>query len=104
MSNALISRFRFNNHGPKVQLQYIAIKQGAMSIRDYFSEFEVVMVKIPCYNGRWMLNIPIWGLQSHSIAFVVAQGPVRVQYAIHCVEQIKFSFRMSQIAQKWIQS
>ena len=75
LSQALLKGLGSPIRAKNAQVQLMSIKQGKRKMRDYTVDFQTLMDRLPSCDGNWMINIFIWGLQSHIARSVSAAQP-----------------------------
>ena len=56
LSTALLERFGSNIHSQEVQSQLMSISQGTRPVREYASQFEMLLGRLESYNEAMLLN------------------------------------------------
>ena len=62
LSAALLERFGSNTRAQEAQSQLMAISQGNRPVREYASQFEMLLGRLNSYDEGLMLNQFVWGL------------------------------------------
>ena len=63
LSTALLERFGSNIRSQEAQSQLMSISQGMRSVREYASQFEMLLGRLESYDEGMLLNQFVWGLQ-----------------------------------------
>ena len=74
----------------------ISISQGKRSIREYTSEFEMLLGRLNTQDESTWINVYIWGLQPHLATVVALKYPSTIAQAVRHAEAAELAIRASQ--------
>ena len=62
LSTALLERFGSTMRSQEAQSQLMSISQGTRPVREYASQFEMLLGRLESYDENMLLNQFVWGL------------------------------------------
>ena len=74
----------------------MSISQGQRFVRDYASQFEMLLGRLGSYDEGIMLNQFIWGLQPELVCSVSLQYPKSIAQVVSLTETTKLAVKASQ--------
>ena len=92
---ALLERFGSNIRAQEAQSQLIAISQGQRPVREYASQFELLLGRLSSYDEGMMLNQFVWGLQPELARSVSLHYPKSIAQAVSLAETTELAVKAS---------
>ena len=96
MQQAILDRFGSNIRAQEAQAKLLTISQGKRPVRDYTSEFEMLLGRLSTCDETIWKNMYIWGLQPHLAEAVALKYPSTVVQAAGHAEEIELAKKASQ--------
>ena len=96
MQQAILDRFGSNIRAQEAQAKLLTISQGKRPVRDYTSEFEVLLGRLSTRDETIWKNMYIWGLQPHLAEAVALKYPSTIAQAAGHAEEIELAEKASQ--------
>ena len=81
MMQAILDRFHSNVRAQEAQAKLLTISQGKRSVRQYTSEFETFLGRMPTRDEVTWKNMYVWGLQPHLARTVALKYPTTIAQA-----------------------
>ena len=82
LSTALLERFGSNIRSQEAQSQLMTISQGSRPVREYASQFEMLLGRLDSYDEAMLLNQFVWGLQPELARSVSLHYPKSIAHAV----------------------
>ena len=86
LAMALLERFGSNIRAQEAQSQLMSISQGQRPVREYASQFELLLGRLSSYDEGMMLNQFVWGLQPELARSISLHYPKSIAQAVSLVE------------------
>ena len=96
MQQAILDRFGSNIRAQEAQAKLLTISQGKRPVRDYTSEFEVLLGRLSTRDETIWKNMYIWGLQPHLAEAVALKYPSTIAQAAGHAKEIELAEKASQ--------
>ena len=95
LAEALLERFGSNIRAQEAQSQLMHISQGQRPVREYASQFELLMGRLISYDEGMLLNQFIWGLQPELARSVSLHYPKSIAQAVSLAETTELAVKAS---------
>ena len=95
LAAALLERFGSNIRAQEAQSQLMHISQGQRPVREYASQFELLMGRLISYDEGMLLNQFIWGLQPELARSVSLHYPKSIAQAVSLAETTELAVKAS---------
>ena len=95
LSTALLERFGSNIRSQEAQSQLMAISQGNRPVREYASQFEMLLGRLDSYDEAMLLNQFVWGLQPELARSVSLHYPKSIAQAVSLAETTELAVKAS---------
>ena len=82
LAATLLERFGSNIRGQEAQSQLMTISQGQRPVREYASQFELLLGRLDSYDEGMLLNQFVWGLQHDLARSVSLHYPKSIAQAV----------------------
>ena len=96
MQQAILDRFGSNIREAEAHAKLLTISQGKRSVREYTSEFEMLLGRLSTRDETTWKNIYVWGLQPHLAEAVALKYPTTIAQAAGHAEEIELAEKASQ--------
>ena len=96
MMQAILERFGSNIRAQEAQAKLLTISQGKRSVREYTSEFETLLGRMPTRDEATWKNMYVWGLQPHLARTVALKYPTTIAQAAGHAEETELAIKASQ--------
>ena len=73
----------------------MTISQGSRPVREYASQFELLLGRLDSYDERMLLNEFVWGLQPELARSVSLHYPKSIAQAVSLVESTELAVKAS---------
>ena len=95
LASALLERFGSNIQSQEAQSQLMSISQGTRPVREYASQFELLMGRLDSFDEGMLLNQFIWGLQPELARSVSLHYPKSIAQAVSLAETTELATKAS---------
>ena len=95
LSTALLERFGSNIRSQEAQSQLMSISQGSRPVREYASQFEMLLGRLDSYDEAMLLNQFVWGLQPELARSVSLHYPKSIAHAVSLAETTELAVKAS---------
>ena len=95
LATALLERFGSNIRAQEAQSQLMTISQGQRPVREYASQFELLLGRLSSYDEGMMLNQFVWGLQPELARSVSLHYPKSITQAVSLAETTELAVKAS---------
>ena len=95
LSTALLERFGSNIRSQEAQSQLMTISQGSRLVREYASQFEMLLGRLDSYDEATLLNQFVWGLQPELARSVSLHYPKSIAQAVSLAETTELAVKAS---------
>ena len=95
LSTALLERFGSNIRSQEAQSQLMSISQGTRPVREYASQFEMLLGRLESYDEAMLLNQFVWGLQPELARSVSLHYPKSIAQAVSLAETTELAVKAS---------
>ena len=95
MQQAILDRFGSNIRAQEAHAKLLTISQGKRSVRDYTSEFEMLLGRLSTRDEATWKNMYMWGLQPHLAEAVALKYPTTIAQAAGHAEEIELAKKAS---------
>ena len=95
LSMALLERFGSTMRSQEAQSQLMSISQGTRPVREYASQFEMLLGRLESYDENMLLNQFVWGLQPELARSVSLHYPKSIAQAVSLAETTELAVRAS---------
>ena len=95
LSAALLERFGSTMRSQEAQSQLMSISQGTRPVREYASQFEMLLGRLESYDENMLLNQFVWGLQPELARSVSLHYPKSIAQAVSLAETTELAVRAS---------
>ena len=95
LSTALLERFGSNIRSQEAQSQLMSISQGTRPMREYASQFEILLGRLDSYDKSMLLNQFVWGLQPELARSVSLHYPKSIAQAVSLAETTELAVKAS---------
>ena len=95
LSTALLERFGSNIRSQEAQSQLMSISQGTRPVREYASQFEMLLGRLDSYDEAMLLNQFVWGLQPELARSVSLHYPKSIAQAVSLAETTELAVKAS---------
>ena len=95
LSTALLERFGSNIRSQEAQSQLMSISQGTRPVREYASQFEMLLGRLDSYDKAMLLNQFVWGLQPELARSVSLHYPKSIAQAVSLAETPELAVKAS---------
>ena len=95
LSTALLERFGSNIRSQEAQSQLMSISQGTRPVREYASQFEMLLGRLDSYDEAMLLNQFVWGLQLELARSVSLHYPKSIAQAVSLAETTELAVKAS---------
>ena len=89
MQQAILDRFGSNIRAQEAHAKLLKLSQGKRSVRDYTSEFEMLLGRLSTRDEATWKNMYMWGLQPHLAEAVSLKYPTTITQAVGHTEEIE---------------
>ena len=95
LSAALLERFGSTMRSQEAQSQLMSISQGTRPVREYASQFEMLLGRLESYDENMLLNQFVWGLQPELARSVSLHYPKSIAQAVSLAETTELAVKAS---------
>ena len=95
LAHALLERFGSNIRAQEAQSQLMTISQGQRPVREYASQFELLLGRLESYDEGMLLNQFVWGLQPELARSVSLHYPKSIAQAVSLAETTELAVKAS---------
>ena len=95
LASALLERFGSNIRSQEAQSQLMSVSQGTRPVREYASQFELLMGRLDSFDEGMLLNQFIWGLQPELARSVSLHYPKSIAQAVSLAETTELATKAS---------
>ena len=95
MQEAILDHFGSNIRAQEAHAKLLTISQGKRSVRDYTSEFEMLLSRLSTQDEATWKNMYMWGLQPHLAETVALEYPTTIAQATGHAEEIELAKKAS---------
>ena len=95
LASALLERFGSNIRSQEAQSQLMSISQGTRPVREYASQFELLIGRLDSYDEGMLLNQFVWGLQPEIARSVSLHYPKSIAQAVSLAETTELATKSS---------
>ena len=95
LASALLERFGSNIRSQEAQSQLMSISQGLRPVREYASQFELLLGRLDSYDEGMLLNQFVWGLQPELARAVSLHYPKSIAQAVSLAETTELATKAS---------
>ena len=95
LASALLERFGSNIRSQEAQSQLMSISQGTRPVREYASQFELLMGRLDSFDEGMLLNQFVWGLQPELARSVSLHYPKSIVQTVSLAETTELATKAS---------
>ena len=94
LASMMLEQFGSNIRLQEAQSQLMSISQGQQPVREYASQFEMLLGRLGSYDESMLLNQFVWGLQPELACSVSLHYPKSITQAVSLAETTKLALKL----------